>query len=475
VSVVAMDGPSYIGRASLRCRRSSLDESAGDLSHTSASTLCYDDLDSSGRFSSGSSLNSSSNSSARCSVISEEPPSARRRSSSTLADNHPKSSIILEDSESEMISATALINQEVERIMKRRKLFFPEAISKWDIFWVGLLFLFVLSVLPGFYCYFAKVYPQGDSYWKPTGGISFFRDVDKLMTLYTTPHFGITTPLQLPMPNHFVTHVLFGGLASALLVFHFITGRVMRWRLTNGTVKFESAEALHKSAAIWSSIFWVIIIVTGTKAVPLLHPFLQIANYAESCAVSTLFIGTLLSAYSRQWVLHRLCSWGLIYSATASVFLLVNGRLLQALTTVPTYNIKAINYLLAFSIPMVGLLRDILYECSKLNQVEENEAGLYELAEQNHQHLIPMEIEAYSCKPFQAARGYKQRRLSLWRHIMEAEPDAEYATRRSFSAVPSDLSSSDSSVAGFTKSSIQKALDQLQASELLEIYADYDD
>ena len=80
----------------------------------------------------------------------------------------------------------------------------------------------------------------------------------------------------------------------------------MRWRLADGTVDWDDAEDLHKLSALYSSVFWIVIIGTGASAIPLLHPTLQIANYAELAGVTALFIGTLLSAYFRQWILQRL-------------------------------------------------------------------------------------------------------------------------------------------------------------------------
>jgi hypothetical protein len=109
---------------------------------------------------------------------------------------------------------------------------------------------------------------------------------------------------------------------------------------------------------------WFIIIISGDLDIPLLHPTLQLANYAELFGLSALFVGTLTLAYYRQGILHCLCNWGLVYSATASVFLLINGQMLQALSDLSCFvHIKGIkNYILSFSIQIVGLARDLVME-----------------------------------------------------------------------------------------------------------------
>jgi hypothetical protein len=359
------------------------------------------------------------------------------------------------------VSVSALINEEIQRITQKRSLIFPEAPEKWDMFWAGMLVVFIATVLPGFYMYYSQSLSQGVGapYWKPIGQSVFFENVKTGMEIYETPHYGVLTPLRAPMPNHFVFHVLFGTLASVLLIMLFTTGRVMRWRIADGTVDYDSAEDLHKLSAFWSLWFWLIIIGTGTYAIPLLHPTLQYANYAEMVGVATLFVGTLLSAYFRQWILHRLCSWGLIYSATASVFLLVNGRALQAYSSLPCFYIKAINYILAFSIPIVGILRDTRYEFSKLNNVEDNVSKLREIAKKTNQQLQTSRRSQFGVTPFQAARGDKKRRLSLWQHITQAEPLEDYTSRR-HSSVSRTQNSIENSTSRSGKTT-QNAIDSL--------------
>jgi hypothetical protein len=325
------------------------------------------------------------------------------------------------------------MEKEIERITKKRILFMPEAPTKWDSFWVGLLVVFVVSVLPGAYAYLASRWPTGGRYWVPTGETIHFEDVQTDMAFYHTPHFGIQTPLSKPMSNYFFIHVICGSMSAGLLVLLFTTGRVMRWRLADGTVDYDTAEDLHKLTAFYSSAIWFIIIISGALAIPLLHPTLQLANYAELFGVSALFVGTLTSAYYRQWILHRLCAWGLVYSATASVFLLINGRMLQAFSNLSCFHIKAINYVLAFSIPIVGLARDLVMEFTKFDKLDEMEGTLRTIAVKNNLVLRQSSTFQFGAVPFQAARGDKTRRMSLWQHIMQTEPEEEHVLHRNSS------------------------------------------
>mmetsp|Transcript_22015 Transcript_22015/g.51845 ORF Transcript_22015/g.51845 Transcript_22015/m.51845 type:complete len:615 (+) Transcript_22015:121-1965(+) len=351
-----------------------------------------------------------------------------------------RSSAMITDTTSEMtrlvrhVSVKTLLGEEIQRATNRnrRVLMFPEAPDLWDVFWISLLVVFVLSVLPGTFAYVWSRLPSSLPYWVTTGDTVHFYDVNSTMALYHSPHFNILTPLSKPMPNYFFVHIVFGAVASCLLIFLFTTGRVMRWRLADGTVDYDSADDLHKLSALFSSIFWVIIIGTGASAIPLLHPTLQIANYAELFGVVALFVGTLLSAYFRQWILHRLCVWGLIYSATASVFLLVNGRLLQAYSGLPCFQVKAINYVLAFSIPIVGLGRDVFGELKKMNTDDDKmELKLQQVAEEHNLQLHrSSNFQFGTNQAFKATRGDRGRKISFWQHVTQSEDLSEYETRR---------------------------------------------
>ena len=215
------------------------------------------------------------------------------------------------------------------------------------------------------------------------------------------------------MPSYFILHTGSAFLASAQLLILFSTGRVLRWKLTSGTIEYDSAEDLHRLLALWSSVCWLIVISTGAMTIPMLHPSLQVANYAELCGVAAMFVGSIVSAYSRQWVLHRLCAWGLIYSATASVFVGVSGRALQKFSAMPVYNIKAIGYTVAFMVPIIGLVRDIVIEIQKLFNGQQNEELIQSLADRRHQLVSDKSRRfANELTPLQASRADKLRRLS---------------------------------------------------------------
>jgi hypothetical protein len=205
----------------------------------------------------------------------------------------------------------------------------------------------------------------------------------------------------------------------------------MRWRLADGTIQYDSADDLHRLAAFWSALFWSVIIISGALTIPLLHPTLQIANYAELVGVLTMFFGVLGSAYTRQWVLHRLCAWGLIYSATASVFVGLSGRSLQAWTGYSAYQIKAVGYTVAFCVPILGLIRDIYQEVKKLNH--DNKKFIQSLSQERYQRNVNEQKLNFvqQIKPFKGGRSDKMRRLSLLQHIASREPEEDFCRRRS--------------------------------------------
>jgi hypothetical protein len=324
---------------------------------------------------------------------------------------------------SSRVSFTSLLTDEIARVTKKRNLVFPEAPGHWDMFWIGLLAVFVLSVIPGLFKFASRSFPF---HWEPTGTSMVLEDMNTTLRLYKTAGYGIVTPLSKPMPSYFILHVLAGCLASLLLLVLFSTGRVMRWRLANGSVDYDSAEDLHKLAALASSFCWTVVIVTGAITIPLLHPTLQMANYAELCGVVCLFVGALSSAYFRQWVLHRLFAWGLIYSAVASIFVGVSGRSLQAWTGMTAYEIKAIGYAVAFLTPILGLIRDLLCEVSKM--YSDYDALVQRIGADRQRGM--KQTTLVGARPFQAARGDKMRRLSLWQHLRRVESREEHNARR---------------------------------------------
>eukprot|EP00978_Attheya_sp_CCMP212_P024092 scaffold75209_cov29-Attheya_sp.AAC.1 len=329
-------------------------------------------------------------------------------------------------------SVSVLLKEELDRYSNKRNLIFPEAPDLWDSFWIGLLVIFVFSVIPGL-CFFAsRSFPL---HWLPTNESMTFENLGLTMDLYRTSGYGIVTPLSRAMPSYFFVHVCAGSIGSALLVFMFTTGRVLRWRLADGTVSYDSAKDLHKIVAFWSSLCWTVVIVTGAITIPLLHPVLQVANYAELAGVLLLLIGTLISAYLRQWVFHRLCAWGLVYSATASVFVGMSGRSLQAFTGMSAYEIKAIGYTVAFLTPIVGLARDLYVEISKLSR--DNEDMILSLAKKSHKRVSESSVRRFAkeMKPFKAARSDKMRMMSLYQHVMKAEPLEAYIVKRHSSSV----------------------------------------
>ena len=346
-----------------------------------------------------------------------------RRSSSLF---HETASEVRRLTLSKSVSVSVLVTEEVTRLRTERQLVFPEAPELWDMFWIGLLLIFVLSTVPGLIYFCSRRFPY---HWTPLNQTVTHDAV--YMELYETAGYGVVTPLQRPMHSFFFLHVFSAFLASALLFVKFTTGRVMRWRLADGTFNYDSADDLHRLAALWSSLLWTVIIIAGALTIPLLHPTLQIANYAELVGVSTMFIGVLLSAYTRQWILHRLCAWGLIYSATASVFVGLAGRGLQAWTEYSAYEIKAVGYTVAFCTPIFGLIRDIIQELKKLNR--DNEQFIQSLSQARYQRDVQARklMFVQQIKPFQGARSDKMRRLSLLQHITAGEPEDEYARRRS--------------------------------------------
>ena len=386
-------------------------------------------------------------------------PSVTQKIGSAFASVRFAGNIIAKDTVSEIsrltkeISVRTLLNEEIQREKTKRGLIFPEMPSAWDTFWIGLLLIFVLSVIPGLFRFGARSFPN---YWEATGEIVNFEDVNVKMALYKSAGYGIITPLSRPMPFYFLFHVLFGGFASLLLWWLFTTGRVMRWRLADGTVDCDSAEDLHKICALLSTMSWTVIIVTGGITIPLLHPTLQVANYAELGGVCALFVITLLSAYFRQWVFHRLAAWGLIYSAVAAVFVCVCGRTLQAWSGLSTFEIKAIGYSVAFFTPIFGLTRDILRELSKLRNDNVNE--LEQLGRKKGAELKKSKTNFVAkARPFQAARGDRLRQVSLWKHVMGTEPVEVYQSRR-FSSVGPIRNSSSSNRVG---ESFLRQLDEL--------------
>ena len=352
------------------------------------------------------------------------------------------------------ISVSTLLNEEIQRVKTKRGLIFPEMPSAWDTFWIGLLVIFVLSVIPGIFRFAARSFPNN---WEATGETVTFEDVNVEMALYKSAGYGIITPLSKPMPFYFLFHILFGGFASLLLWWLFTTGRVMRWRLADGTVDYDSAEDLHKICAMLSAISWTLIIVTGGITIPLLHPTLQVANYAELGGVCALFVITLLSAYFRQWVFHRLAAWGLIYSAVAAVFVCICGRTLQAWSSMSTFEIKAIGYSVAFFTPIFGLTRDVLKELSKLRN-DSLVKDLEQIGRKKGAKLKKSKIKFVAeARPFKAARGDRLRQVSLWKHVMGAEPVEVYQSRR-FSSIGPIRSSSSSNRIG---KSFLRQLDEL--------------
>ena len=394
-------------------------------------------------------------------------PSVTQKIGSAFASVRFAGSIIAQDTIREIsrmkkeVSVRTLLNEEIQRVKTKRGLIFPEMLSAWDTFWIGLLLLFVLSVIPGIFRFAARSFPNN---WEATGESVTFEDVNVKMALYKSAGYGIITPLSRPMPFYFLFHVLFGGFASLLLWWLFTTGRVMRWRLADGTVDYDSAEDLHKICALLSAISWTAIIVTGGMTIPLLHPTLQVANYAELGGVLALFVITLLSAYFRQWVFHRLAAWGLIYSAVAAVFVCVSGRTLQAWSGLSTFEIKAIGYSVAFFTPIFGLTRDVLKELSKLrNDSLVNE--LEQIGRKKGAELKKSKINFVAeARPFKAARGDRLRQVSLWKHVMGAEPIDVYQSRR-FSSIGPIRNSSSSNGIG------ESFLRQLDELDELDEYA----
>ena len=231
----------------------------------------------------------------------------------------------------------------------------------WDAFWISTLCLFCFSVIPGLIRFASRQFPN---HWVPTSdsmtivGAMSFETIT--LNLYETAGYGIVTPLLEPMPFYFFFHVLFACIASVLLVGSFITGRIIRRKKLYSEVDYVTASDLHTQLAKVGSVCWLIVIVTGGFAVSILHPTLQIANYAELIGVSALFVGTVVSVKTESWVIHRFCAWGLIYSAAASVFVGASGRLLQSYTDLSAFEVKAIGYVVAFSIPIIGLSRRML-------------------------------------------------------------------------------------------------------------------
>ena len=372
-------------------------------------------------------------------------------------------------------SLRTLLHTEVQRALDQNKriLLFPQAPTLWDCFFLGLLVIFVVSVLPGITLFVQRTFPQ---YWTLFQNQSvYFENMDLHMNLYKTACYGIVTPLSKPMPFYFVWHVVAGSTASFLLLLLFTTGRVMRWRLADGTLDYDAAHDLHKLLALASTVCWTTIIVTGGSTIPLLHPTLQVANYAELVGVSTLFVGTLLTAYLRQWVFHRLLAWGLIYSAVASVFVLITGRSLQALTNWSAYDIKAIGYTVAFATPIFGLARDVVKEASKVGQ--DKEQVVLELAQKHNLVLTQSKIRPIQkARPFQAARGDQLRTLSLWQHIVQVEPLEEHQSRR-YSSIVVPSSTTTTTTTNSTASSNVKPSQpgHLTSSGLQELTKLYDE
>lgn len=441
------------------------------------------------------SLDSKDNDGVCCEDNSDRPPRLRCMSSSSLSSESLRSSMggvrranskVFLDTTLELkqlksqVSVWTLLQDEIQRLGHKRSLVFPEAPSRWDRFWIGLLGVFVLSIIPGLFRFGAWRFP---GHWKPTGETLRLNDnINATLQLYTTAGYGIVTPLSKPMPSYFFFHVMMGGMASLLLLVLFATGRVMRWRLTNGTVKYDSAENLHKLAALASLVCWPVIIVSGAITVPILHPILQVANYAECAGVLTLFVGTLLSAYFRQWIVHRLMAWGLIYSAVASIFVGISGRCLQAWSGWTAFEIKALGYTVAFLTPIFGLLRDLWCEAAKVHQQGYYEEMLARAAKQSHCELTDMhEVPSVPC-PFQAARSIKLRRLSLCNHLKQAEPLAEHQTRRHssiYTATTCSIRSWDSDTSSTTSDDVSLAcgrggIAEDDRQELLKLFGDSD-
>jgi hypothetical protein len=327
---------------------------------------------------------------------------------------------------SKSVRVSVLVAEEVTRLRTERHLVFPEAPEKWDMFWVGLLVIFVFSTIPGLFYFAFRQFPH---HWTPLHQTLAQDGVE--MQLYETAGYGVVTPLQGPMHSFFFLHVFSALSSSVLLVFLFTTGRVLRWRLADGTIRYDSADDLHRLAAFWSTLLWTVIIITGALTIPLLHPTLQIANYAELVGVLTMFLGVLGSAYTRQWVLHRLCAWGLIYSATASVFVGLSGRSLQACTGYSAYQIKAVGYTVAFFVPILGLIRDLYQEFKKLSR--DNEDFIQSLSQERYQRNVDVQKLKFvqQIKPFKGARSDKMRRLSMLQHIASREPEEDFCRRRS--------------------------------------------
>eukprot|EP00545_Synedropsis_sp_CCMP1620_P003703 CAMPEP_0119011302 /NCGR_PEP_ID=MMETSP1176-20130426/5588_1 /TAXON_ID=265551 /ORGANISM="Synedropsis recta cf, Strain CCMP1620" /LENGTH=275 /DNA_ID=CAMNT_0006964103 /DNA_START=27 /DNA_END=854 /DNA_ORIENTATION=+ len=275
------------------------------------------------------------------------------------------------------------------------------------------------------------------------------------------------------MHTFFLLHVFSALLSSALLVILFTTGRVLRWRLQDGTIHYDSADDLHRIAGFWSALVWTVIIITGALTIPLLHPTLQIANYAELVGVLIMFIGVLLSAYTRQWVLHRLCAWGLIYSATASIFVGLSGRSLQAWTGYSPYQVKAVGYTIAFCIPILGLIRDIYQELKKLNR--DDREFLQSLSRERYQKDLNAQKLNFvkPFKPFKGARGDKMRRLSLIQHLVTREPKEEFLRRRSSDVrIPqhhlAQLNALHDASASITSQRDQKQTDRISCIRIVE-------
>jgi hypothetical protein len=329
---------------------------------------------------------------------------------------------------SKSVSVSVLVTEEVTRLRAERHLVFPETPEKWDMFWIGLLVIFVFSTIPGLFYFASRHFPY---HWTPLNQTLTHERSGVNMQLYETAGYGVVTPLQRPVHSFFFLHVCSAFLSSALLVILFTTGRVMRWRLADGTIHYDSADDLHRLAAFWSFLLWTVIIITGALTIPLLHPTLQVANYAELVGVLTMFLGVLGSAYTRQWVFHRLCAWGLIYSATASVFVGLSGRSLQALTGYSAYQVKAVGYTVAFCVPILGLIRDIYQEVKKLNR--DNNEFIQSLSRERYQRNVNEQKLNFvkQIKPFKGARSDKMRRLSLLQHIAAREPEEDFCRRRS--------------------------------------------
>jgi len=336
----------------------------------------------------------------------------------------------------------SLLGSEVSRSVNKMHLWMPELPSYWDQFWMINTVVFVFSMIPGLFGFVSRPFPE---HWEKIGTFTYDNETMNNYFMYgedttnnSAAEFGLYmsagyqlhTPLLHPMPSTFWIHTTCACLSGVMLIFQITSGRTIRWKIEPelNSAHLTKAEDVHALLGYLSFPIWVAILITGGHAIELLHPTLQLPNKMEWCGVTSLVILTFVSAWKKWWILHRLCSWGLIYSAGASVVVCVCGNTMQNILNLSVYDTKAFNYFFAYATVLIGVVHDVIHELRKLSFEMET---LEEIKHEQEEGECDLDVdrlrlfksdEKVTLKPFlNHSRSLSQRRVSHMMHVRKRE------------------------------------------------------